>query len=158
MWNALGGVPISVSAFWHQMTHTTYALCVWAKSTLFSVLEGMECVHCELFSLGKLRSRLSVFSRELGQSSAPHGSGPAVAEAARRLRLWGSQMELADEFERGIKILRSSEADESKLLDEDVLCLTSSDVSALPLFLSFLSLSAPHMKRCWKLWSMLLLG
>ncbi len=38
LWNALGGVPIRVSSFWHQMTHTTYALCVWAKSThaLFS--------------------------------------------------------------------------------------------------------------------------
>ncbi len=30
-----------------------------------SVLEGTECVDCELFSLGKLRSRLSLFSREL---------------------------------------------------------------------------------------------
>ncbi len=124
-----------------------------------SVLEGMECVHCELFSLGKLRSRLSLFSRELGQSSAPRGSGPAVPEAARRLRSWGSQMELADEFERGIKITRSSAADENKLLKEDVLSLTSSDPagSALQLFLSLLSLSAPRMKSCWKL-SMLLLG
>ncbi len=61
----------------------------------------MECVHCELFSLGKLRSRLSLFSRELGQLSAPRGSGPAIAEAARRLRSRGLQMELADESERG---------------------------------------------------------
>ncbi len=30
-----------------------------------SVLEGTECVDCEVFSLGKLRSRLSLFSREL---------------------------------------------------------------------------------------------
>ncbi len=84
--------------FWHQMTHTTYAL---GKEHARSFLEGIERVHCELFSLGKLRSRLSLFSRELGQSSAPCGSGPAVAEAARRLRLWRSQMELADESERG---------------------------------------------------------
>ncbi len=62
-------------------------------------------------------------------------------------------MELADEFERGIKISRSSAADKSKLLEEDVLRLTSSDPagSALPLFLSFLSLSALRMKSCWKL-------
>ncbi len=33
LWNVLGSVPIRVSAFWHQKTHTTYALCVWAKST-----------------------------------------------------------------------------------------------------------------------------
>ncbi len=65
------------------MTHTTYAL---GEEHARSVLEGMECVHCEPFSLGKLRSRLSLFSRELGRSSAPHGSGPAAAEAVRRLR------------------------------------------------------------------------
>ncbi len=65
-----------------------------------SVLEGIECINCERFSLKKLRSRLSLYSSELGKSSAPRGSGPAVAEAARRLRSWGSQMELADRFER----------------------------------------------------------
>ncbi len=37
---------------------------------------------------------------------------------------WGS---LADEFERGINFMRSSAADEDKLLEEDVLLLTSSD-------------------------------
>ncbi len=36
--------------FWHQMTHTTYAL---GGKHARSVLEGMECVHCEPFSLGK---------------------------------------------------------------------------------------------------------
>ncbi len=66
------------------------------------MLEGMGCVHCELFSLGKFRYHMSLFSRELGQSSAPRGSGPAVADAARRLRSRRSQMELADESERGI--------------------------------------------------------
>ncbi len=107
LWNALGGVPILVSVSdtrWHTR------LMRWAKSNcsrgnlegIRSVLEGMECVHCEPFSLGKLRSRLSLFSRELGRSSAPRGSGPAIAEAARRLRSRRSQMELADEPERGI--------------------------------------------------------
>ncbi len=107
----------------------------------------------ELFSLGKLRSRMSLFSKELGQSSAPRGLGPAAAEAARRLRSWGSQMELADESAGGINISRSSEADESKLLEEDVLSLTSSDpagsallahgglMKAERIFLSLLSLS-----------------
>ncbi len=52
-----------------------------------SVLEGMECVHCEHFFCGKkLRSR----------SSAPRGSGPAAAEAVERL---GSQRSAADESE-----------------------------------------------------------
>ncbi len=55
-----------------------------------------------LFLWEKLRSRLSLFSRELGRSSAPRGSGPAAAEAVRRLSSRRSQMELANEFERGI--------------------------------------------------------
>ncbi len=53
-------------------------------------------------------------------------SGPAVIEAAMRLGSGGSQMELADEFERGINLSRSSGAYESELLVEDVLSLTSS--------------------------------
>ncbi len=44
-----------------------------------SVLEGTECVHCERFSLRKLCSRLSLFLRELGQSSAPRDSVSAAA-------------------------------------------------------------------------------
>ncbi len=55
-----------------------------------------------LFLWEKLSSRLSLFSRELGQSSAPRGSGPAAAEAVKRLSLRRSQMELANEIERGI--------------------------------------------------------
>ncbi len=133
-------------------THDLCVMCLGEEHAR-SVLEGMECAHCAIFSLGKLRSRMSLFSRELGQSSAPHGSGPAAAEAARRLRSWGSQMELADESAGGINI--SSAADESKLLD--VLPLTSSDparsallahgglMKAERIFLSLLSLSAPHM-------------
>ncbi len=55
-----------------------------------------------LFLWEKLRSRSSLFSRELGRSSAPRGSGPAAAETVKRLSSRGSQMELANEFERGI--------------------------------------------------------
>ncbi len=74
-----------------------------------------------------------------------------------RLRSWGSQMELADESAGGINISRSSAADESKLLEEDVLSLTSSDpagsallahgglMKAERIFLSLLSLSALRM-------------
>ncbi|ROL43895.1 hypothetical protein DPX16_11927 [Anabarilius grahami] len=48
-------------------------------------------------------------------------------EAETRLRLWWSQVELAEEFERGMALTCSSAADESELLEEDVLSLTSSD-------------------------------
>ncbi len=132
-------------------------MCLGEERSVRSVLEGMECTHCELFSLGKRCSRMSLFSREFGQSSAPRGSGPAAAETARRLRSWGSQMELADESAGGINISRSSAADESKLLEEDVLSLASSDpagsallahgglMKAERIFLNLLSLSAPRM-------------
>ncbi len=42
-------------------------------------------------------------------------------------------MELADEIERGNNFLRSSAADEDKLLEEDVLSLTSSDPAGIAL-------------------------
>ncbi len=107
------------------MTHTQFVRYVFGRRA--RALKGMECARCELFSLGKLRSRRSLFSRESGQSSAPRGSGPADAEAARRLRSWGLQMKLADESAGRINISRSSAADESKLLEEDVLSLTYFD-------------------------------
>ncbi len=101
-----------------------------------SVLEGTECVHCERFSLRKLRSRLSLFSKELEQSSAPRDSVSAAAEAARRLRSWGSQLELSDEFKRGVNLSRPSVVDESELRGEDVLSLTSSNLSGSTLLAS----------------------
>ncbi len=111
----------------------TYALFVWVKSTCAPFSREWSAFTASFFPWESSAPRLSLFSRELGQSSAPRGSGPAAAEAARRLKFWGSQMELADEFEGEIKILRSSAADGGQLREEDVLSLTSSDpaVSAL---------------------------
>ncbi len=51
-------------------THDLCVMCLGEEHAR-SVLEGMECVHCELFSLGKIRSRLSIFSRELGNHLPP---------------------------------------------------------------------------------------
>ncbi len=59
-------------------------------------------MHCEFFSMRKLCSRLSLFSREEGQPSASRGSRPTVAKAQRGMNSWGSQAELADELERGL--------------------------------------------------------
>lgn len=59
--------------------------------------------------------------------SVPHGSGPAVAEVQQRLRSWGSLVELADDFERGMSLSHSPAADASDLLDAYVLSLESSD-------------------------------
>ncbi len=76
----------------------------------------------------KLRSRLSLFSREEGQPSASRGSRPTVAKARRGLNSWGSQAELTDELDRGLSLSRSSAANEGERLDDDdAISLTSSD-------------------------------
>ncbi len=50
---------------------------------------------------------LSVFN-EAGQVRAPCGSGPASAEAARRLKSWGSQMDLSGGLETAAAHSQSS--------------------------------------------------
>ncbi len=57
-------------------------------------------MHGELFSMKKLRSRLSLFSRKEGQPSTSRDMGPTAVEARRRMKLWGLQLDLADELER----------------------------------------------------------
>lgn len=66
---------------------------------------------------------LVLFLKDLGRASAPSGSGPAAFEARWRLRSWGSQVELAEDFERGIFLSHSSAADADNLLDVDDLSL-----------------------------------
>ncbi len=95
------------------------------------VLEGAVCVHCERLSMRKLRSRLSLFSRKDGQPSASHDSRHTVAEARRRMKSWGSQLDVADELERDRPFSRASAENESELLDcDDAIFLTSSDSAA----------------------------
>ncbi|ROJ44208.1 hypothetical protein DPX16_23864 [Anabarilius grahami] len=65
--------------------------------------------------------------RESEQASVPRGSGPAVAE--RRLRSWGSQVELAEDFEQGMSLSHSSAAGSSAEPDEQVLSLESYDLA-----------------------------
>ncbi len=108
----------------------TRDLCVFClgEEHARDVLEGAICVHCGLFSMRKLSSRLSLFSRKEGQSSASRSSRPTVAEARMEMSSWGSQADLADELERGLSFSRSSAANEGELLDDDdAISLTSSD-------------------------------
>ncbi len=85
----------------------------------------------EFFSMRKLRSRLSLFSRKEGQPSASRGSRPTVAEAWRGMSSWGSQADLADELERGLSFSCSSATNEGERLDDDdAISLTSSDPAA----------------------------
>ncbi len=77
----------------------THDLCVMGlgEEHARSVLEGMECVHCEHFFCGKkLRSRLSLFLERIGAIICPRRSGPAAAEAVKRL---SSRRSAADESE-----------------------------------------------------------
>ncbi len=79
----------------------------------------------------KPRSRLSLFSRKEGQPSASRDSGPTAAEARRRFKSWGSQLDVADELERDRPCSRASAENESELLDcDDAIFLTSSDSAA----------------------------
>ncbi len=83
------------------------------------------------FFYEKLRSRLSLFSRKEGQPSASRDSGPTAAEARRRLKSWGSQLDMADELDRDRPFSRASTENESELLDcDDAIFLTSSDSAA----------------------------
>ncbi len=153
LWNALGGVPIRVSVSdtrWHTR------LMRWAKSTRALFSREWSAFIVSLFLWENLRSRLSLFLRELGRSSAPRGSGPAAAKAVKRLSSRRSQMELTNDLREEFFISRSTATDESKLREEDALSVTSSDpagsallahgglMKAERIFLSLLSLSAPR--------------
>ena len=61
-------------------------------------LEVAECEHYERLLLKTLHFRRAL-NEEGTLACVPHGSGPAAAEAERRLRLWGLQMDLVEGLE-----------------------------------------------------------
>ncbi len=149
----------------------THDLCIFClgEEHARDVLKGAICLHCEFFSMRKLRSRLSLFSRKEGQPSASRGSRPTVAEARRGMSSWGSQADLADELERGfpscarrprtrvscwIMMMRSRL---HHLIQRLVLCWVMPRKSrrclrAKKLRLSPLNPPALCMMSCWRLW------
>lgn len=91
MYNGEEFREVCASVSWFLSPEDTHDLCsAWT--------------HCEKFTMRKLCSCLSLFSRNVGQASAPHGSGAVVAEAQLRLKLWGSQVELPEEFQIGMAL------------------------------------------------------
>ncbi len=94
-------------------THDCCVFCLGEEHAR-GVFEGAICVHCELFSMRKLRSHLSLFSRKEGQPSASRDLGPTATEARRRMKSWGSQADLADELERELSLSHESAGNESK--------------------------------------------
>ncbi|KAL0183577.1 hypothetical protein M9458_019273, partial [Cirrhinus mrigala] len=87
-------------------THSLCVVCLGADHAE-SALEGADCPHCERFSLRALRSRRALFE-EGAFTSVPRGSGPASAEAERRLHSWGSQLDLLEGMETGDPLSPSS--------------------------------------------------
>lgn len=67
-------------------THNLCVLCLGEEHAR-SALEGAGCAICERFSMRTLRSHLSLFSREEGQSSAAIGRSLA-AMVATEGHLW----------------------------------------------------------------------
>ncbi len=111
-------------------THDCCVFCLGEEHAR-GVFEGAICVHCELFSMRKLRSRLSLFSRKEGQPSTSRDSGPTATEARRRMKSCGSQADLADELERELSLSHESAGNEGEPLDYgDAISLTSSDPAA----------------------------
>lgn len=108
-------------------TEDTLSLCVMCLGGEFahSVLEASECARCENF-----------FSRDEGQASVSRSSGPPTAEAQCRLRLWGSEVELAEKFKKGMDLLKASAASLSGGRDPDTLSLGLSDPVDSAIFLS----------------------
>ncbi|KAI2652819.1 Transposon Ty3-G Gag-Pol polyprotein [Labeo rohita] len=89
-------------------THALCVVCLGAEHAA-AALEGADCPHCVQMSLHTLRSRKALF--QLGAfSSVPRGSGPASAEAGRRLHSWGSQLDLAEGMETGNPLSPASPA------------------------------------------------
>ncbi len=72
----------------HNLTGgDTHILCVacLGEEHARSALDSAGCEHCDMLPLRTLRSRLAFFCED-AQARVPQGSGPAAAEAQRRLR------------------------------------------------------------------------
>ncbi len=103
---------------------------VWAKSTHAMSLRGQSA--CTVSYKKAPFSSVPLFE-ERGTAVCFPRFGTA-AEARRRLKSRGSQLDMADELEKDRPFSRASAENESELLDcDDVIFLTSSDsaVSAL---------------------------
>ncbi len=120
-----------------------------------SVLEGSECVHCEKFTMRKLLSHLSLFSREEVQVSAPCGSGPTAVETWWKLSLWRSQVEL---WPQARSLYQSSDPDSMLLgyscqVDDEEIDVFGDDNENVSTELSLATPSHAY-GICWRCWIM----
>ncbi len=89
-------------------THSLCVVCLRAKHAE-SAFEEAGCPHCERLPIHTLRSWRALFEEGVF-ASAPHGAGPASAEAERWLHSWGSQLDLAEGLETAKPLSLSSPA------------------------------------------------
>ncbi len=114
-------------------THSLCVVCLGAKHAE-SALEGAGCPHCERLPIRTLRSRRTLFEEGVF-ASAPHGAGPASAEAERWLHSWGSQLDLAEGMETGRSLSLSSPArSTARSLGSEARSAVSSPQRAGPVF------------------------
>ncbi len=121
----------SVSSLFDTRWHTQSLRLLFGQGARMRCPWGENLLTLWAFSMKKLRSHLSLFSRKEGQPSASRDSGTNAAKARRRIKSWGSQLDMADELERDRPFSRASAENESELLDcDDAIFLTSSDSAA----------------------------
>ncbi len=81
----------SLPALSNGWGYTHYLCCLFGRRA---------CTLKSVLPLRTLRSRRAFFRKD-AQARVPQGSGPAVAEAQRRLQSWSSQRDLSAEVETG---------------------------------------------------------
>ncbi len=95
---SLSYLVLSVSIELLRNGEQAFSMCVH-PCLRYLTLESAGCEHCDVLPSRSLRSRLAFFHNEDAQARVPRGSGPAAAEAQRRLQSWGSQIDLSAELE-----------------------------------------------------------
>lgn len=125
--------------------HSLCVVCLGVEHAL----SRADCEHCERLPVHLLHYRLATFKDD-GQARSARGSGPAAAEAQRRLMSWGSQVELAEEHERGLALSHSPTAglepvDKSRFADSS----PRGEVHALGLWEVWSRHHAPQHTRSW---------
>lgn len=115
-------VPPCTCSLTEDETHDLCIICLGVEHARSSLERG-GCLLSKHFALKKLRSRrLSVMM--MGALLLY----PRVSEVARRLRLWGSQVELAERSEMGIPLSQSSPASWGVLGTDLEACSAASSV------------------------------
>lgn len=103
-----------------------------------SSLKRGGCAHYERMLLRTFRLRLALFE-DGAELRVPQGSGPAAAEAERKLRSWGSQLDLAEGLETSLPLSQPSPAGSSAPSLVPEACPAASSIQSGSLVLHFSS-------------------